>query len=135
MYSILEGGLCMAFLKNKWIILGINLLLSFIIFLLFSPQYTFMNYINYSFYIAAIYFFLFIFLFIVNGRFFDGLVFATRRFLQSRSKRKQRDLLQEMNEKKLPSQLISKASYRLIAFQGLTLMGIQLLLLTIYYIR
>lgn len=125
----------MVFLKNKWTLLGINLLLSFIIFFIFAPQYQFIYFINYSFYIAAIYFFLFIFLLIMNGRFFDGLVFGTRRFLQARSKGKQRDLLQEMNEKKLPSELVSHANYRLVAFQGLTLMGLQLLLLFIYYIR
>lgn len=135
MDSILEGGLSMIFFKNKWLLLFINLLLSFIIFFIFAPQYTLIYFINYSFYIAAIYFLLFIFLFIMNGRFFDGLIFGARRFMQSRSKGKQRDLLQEMKEKKLPSEFVSKAYYRLIAFQGLTLMGMQLLLLTIYYIR
>lgn len=125
----------MIFIQNKWLLLFINLLLSLLLFLLFASEYQLIDFINFSFYIAAFYFLLFIFLSIMNGRFFDGLVFATRRITRTRSTKKDRDLLQEVENKKLPSDYVNNIFYRLIAFQGITLMGLQLVLLAIYYLR
>ena len=120
----------MSVLKNKWFLLLLNITLSFVLFLVFAPQYYFIHFINSSFYVTGVYLLLFIFLFVTNGRFFDGLVFGVRRFRRSRTK--QKDYL---NEKKLPSEMINQSFYYFILFQGSALLIIQIILLTIYYMR
>lgn len=122
-------------LKKNCFLLLLNLLIISLLFLLFAPQYQFIYFINSAFYITACYVFILIFLFITNGRFFDGLVFSARRFNRSVSKRKQRDYLNESTQKRLPSEMVNHNFYKLIAFQGITLSIIQITLLFAYYIR
>lgn len=124
----------MSFLKNKWFLLLLNIILSFLLFLVFAPQYHFIHFINSSFYLTGVYLLLCIFLFITNGRFFDGLIFGVRRFHRSKSGSKQRDYLNEMKDKRLPSEMINQSFYYFILFQGSSLLIMQIILLTIYYV-
>lgn len=125
----------MSFLKNKWFLLLLNIILSFILFLVFAPQYRFIHFINCSFYVTGVYLLLFIFLFVTNGRFFDGLVFGVRRFLRSKSGSEKKDYLNESKDKRLPSEMINQSFYFFILFQGFALLIMQIILLTIYYMR
>ena len=125
----------MSFLKNKWFLLLLNIILSFVLFLVFAPQYRFIHFINSSFYVTGVYLLLFIFLFITNGRFFDGLVFGVRRFRRSKSKSEPKDFLNESRAKRLPSEMINQSFYFFILFQGSAMLVMQIILLTIYYMR
>lgn len=118
--------------KNKWIFLLINILVSMIIFLFTAPAYNLKYFINSLFYVALVYLILLLFLFIIKGRFFDGITWSFRRFRSVMSTN--RDLLAELGDYPMPSDRINISFYRSITFQTLSLLIILILLLVVYYI-
>ncbi len=101
------------------------------LFFQFSSAYNLVNFINILFYVSGVYLLLFLILFIANGRFFDGVTFGFRRFRRTVSKEK--NYLNEVEDKPLPSEMINKSFYRFIVFQSVALLMIQTVLLIIYY--
>lgn len=117
-------------IKNKWVLLLINLLLSFMFFLLSAPEYNLHHYINALFYISSFYLIVWLISFIVRGRFFDGIIYGFRRF---GGRIVNKDLLDEWADKPNPSESISTSFLTVILFQGLSLTLVTVGLLVIFY--
>lgn len=118
--------------KNKWIILLVNILISLILFLISATAYNLKYFIDSLFYVSFIYFILLLFLFIIKGRFLDGITWGFRRFRSIMSKN--RDYLAELEKTPMLSDRIGSSFYQFIAFQTLALLVILILLLGVYYI-
>lgn len=118
--------------KNKLLFLLTNIVISFILFFITSPSYNLRYFIDSLFYISLIYFILLLFLFIMKGRFFDGITWGFRRFRSIMSKN--RDYLTELGDTPMPSDRISISFYRFIVFQTFTILLILVLLLSVYYL-
>lgn len=121
----------MSNMKNKWIFLLVNIVISIVLFFISSPVYTLIYFINSLFYIALLYIILFLFLFIIKGRFFDGISWSFRRFGLIMSKK--RDYLAELEDTPELSSRISNSFYRFIAFQTFFLIVLLIVLLGVYY--
>ncbi|MFZ3580047.1 DUF3899 domain-containing protein [Virgibacillus sp. DJP39] len=117
--------------KNKWIFFLVNLFVSVLIFI-FSESHDLKHFINSIFYVTLAYFILMLFLFIIKGRFFDGISWSFRKFRSVMSK--ERDYLTEIGDVTMPSDRISIPFYRFIAFQTAALLLSLVLLLIVYYI-
>ncbi|MCM3588187.1 DUF3899 domain-containing protein [Mesobacillus maritimus] len=117
---------------NKWLFLLLNLLLSFVFFLILADEYTFVHYINTLFYFAFLYLLYFLLQYTKKGGFFDGVTFGFRRFHHTFIKRD--DYLEEWKEKPLPSQKVGSKRYEVVRFQSLGLIGLLCILLFVYYL-
>ncbi|WP_404456121.1 DUF3899 domain-containing protein [Virgibacillus necropolis] len=122
----------MIYLKNKWIFFLINIFVTILLFMTSSPTYNLTHFINSLFYVLLVYLILLLFLFIIKGRFFDGITWSFRRFRSIMSKN--RDYLEELGDNPMLSERISITFYRFIAFQTFALLVFLMLLLVIYYI-
>lgn len=118
--------------KNKFLVLLINILISIILFFISAPAYNLRYFIDSIFYVTLTYFILLLFLFIIKGRFFDGITWSFRRFRSIMSKN--RDYLVELGDTPMPSDRINIAFYRFIVFQTFSLLLILCLLLGVYYL-
>lgn len=118
--------------KNKLLFLLINIVISLILFFITSPSYDLRYFIDSLFYLSLIYFILLLFLFIMKGRFFDGITWGFRRFRSIMSKN--RDYLTELGDTPMPSDRISISFYQFIVFQTFTLLLILILLFGVYYL-
>ncbi|WP_102028041.1 DUF3899 domain-containing protein [Salirhabdus sp. Marseille-P4669] len=119
-------------LKNKWIFLTLNLLLTLLLFFFFAPQYSLKGIINTLFYIDFLYLMLFLIMYVMKGRFFDGVTFGFRRFRAVMSKNP--DYLDDWQERAMPSEIINETFYAFIKFQAVSLLFIMVFLLGIYYL-
>ncbi|HLR08498.1 MAG TPA: DUF3899 domain-containing protein [Bacillota bacterium] len=120
------------FFRNKWLVFVANMFIILVSFLLFSPTYTWVNYINTCFYIAFIYMMIWLVLVVIRGGFFNGIAFGFRRFRIIASKNP--DFLEEMEEKPDLSERINKRFYQQIRFHAWILLAWLLLLLLVYYV-
>lgn len=121
----------MKLLQNKLFLFIINILLIQIIYTLRADN-SLSNYIDSYFLLSSIYLLLALLLFIVKERFFDGITFGFKRFYHLLSKNK--DYLDEWQEKPLPSERVNKSFLQAISFQGILLFLIMAVLLIFYYI-
>lgn len=122
----------MSKLKNNWILLGLHLGFVSLLFLFSAQPMELIHFINLLFYVNAFYLILLLTLFIINGRFLDGLAFGLRRARYMLSKKK--DYLSEDEKKPLPSEKVNKSFYRFVRFQAIGLLIPLLLLMLVYYI-
>lgn len=122
----------MSKLKNNWILLGLHLGFVSLLFLFSVQPMELIHFINLLFYVNAFYLILLLTLFIINGRFLDGLAFGLRRARYMLSKKK--DYLSEDEKKPLPSEKVNKSFYRFVRFQAIGLLIPLLLLMLVYYI-
>ncbi|MRG87073.1 DUF3899 domain-containing protein [Salinibacillus xinjiangensis] len=121
----------MQWIKNKWLFLLVNIGLSFVLFFTFAPNYNLTSFINTMFYLSFPYILIALLLYVIQGRFFDGVTFGFRRF---RAKMSKHDLLDEWKDKPLPSEQVNKSVYHSFWFQGIGLLITVLVLLIIYYL-
>ncbi|WP_417168751.1 DUF3899 domain-containing protein [Terrihalobacillus insolitus] len=85
------------------------------------------------FYFASFYFITSLMLFVIKGRFFDGVTFGFRRFRRNVSKNK--DYLDQLEEKPLPSEKINANFITTFFFQGASLFVCMFALLIFYYVK
>ena len=71
-------------------------------------------------------------IYIISKGFFNGITYSFRRFISRLPKN--RDLLNEWEDKPLPSARVSTSFAGKLLFQGAILTGIMLVLLVIYYL-
>ncbi|WP_347861182.1 DUF3899 domain-containing protein [Salimicrobium sp. PL1-032A] len=119
-------------IKRPPVLLLLNLLLASIIFLINAPEYTLFYYINAVFYIVFFYLFVALLMWVIRGKFFDGITYSFRRFQSKVSK--QRDYLEEWKNKPLPSDTVNYSWLRMFFFHGSFMLIIMLVLLAIYYV-
>ncbi|RDW22362.1 DUF3899 domain-containing protein [Oceanobacillus arenosus] len=117
---------------KHYIYLVYNLIVTTLLFLIFSKQYNLTNFINALFYISLIYIVIGLFMYIKREGFFDGITFGFRRFWSVMSRNP--DYLEEWKEKPLPSERKHEKFYRFIKFQGIALLIILVILMVIYYL-
>ncbi len=123
----------MSIIKNKNLFyLVVSILISFILFLLFTTNYSFVNYLNILFYQFLIYLSFCLSLFIIKNRFFDGITYGLRRFrrLITRSD----DSFIPTNESTVPSEKVSQLFYQLVIFQTIALFITVVILHLIYFL-
>lgn len=119
-------------LTNKWIFLIINLLLSAVFYFLFSHVVSDLSgYINTLFYMTAFYLFTMLAMIVLKGRFLDGIVYGSRRFLNKISSAE--DYLDEWKQHKLPSETVKKSLISTFFWQGFFLGIFMVILLFVYY--
>lgn len=118
-------------MKNKWIVVLLNITIVSVLFLVLSPVYDLLHYINQLFYISFFYLFIGITMWVIRGGFFDGITYGFRRFTSKMSK--QSDYLDDWKERPLPSHTISKSFPNFLLFQGALLSFCVVALLIIYY--
>lgn len=63
----------LSLLRNKWVFLALNILLSFFLWQSLSPKQTLFHYINVLFYFSFIYIVIATILIVVRGRLLDGI--------------------------------------------------------------
>ncbi|SDM98925.1 DUF3899 domain-containing protein [Bacillus sp. OK048] len=119
-------------LKNKWAGFLLNLILTILIFFLFSSTYNLLNFINALFYLSFLYLMIVLLMYTIKGGFFDGVTFGFRRFNSIMFK--QNDYLEEWRDKPLPSEKFNASFYQRIKFQAISLLFLLTILLLIYYI-
>ncbi len=71
-------------------------------------------------------------MYVMKGRFFDGVTFGFRRFRAVMSKNP--DYLDDWQERAMPSEIINETFYAFIKFQAVSLLFIMVFLLGIYYL-
>lgn len=118
-------------LKNKWVLFVLNILFSLILFLILANEPNILQYINTLFYLCFFYILLFLIQYTMKSGFFDGITFGFRRFNHIVFKRN--DYLEEWRDKPLPSEKINHSSYRIIMFQGVSLILVLIMLIFMYY--
>lgn len=118
-------------IKKPTVIVLINFLIASLLFLINAPEYTLFYYINSVFYIVFFYLFVALFMWVIRGRFFDGVTYSFRRFYNKMSK--QRDYLDEWENKPLPSEIVNHTWLRMFFFHGVIMLLFMFFLLAIYY--
>lgn len=118
-------------IRNKWMVLFINVTIAGIVFWLKAPVYNLFHFINSVFYVGSFYFFIGLVLLVIRGKFFDGITYSFRRFIHKSSKNP--DYLDDWEDKPLPSEKIHAEFMKFFLFQGAVLMAIMVFLLLAYY--
>lgn len=118
------------FLKY-WITLCIHLILGTIILFYNTNEITLLHIIDALFYVTAIIMIIFLYLFILKGKFFDGVMYGMREFL----KKTKKDNDHTMDDRPLPSETVNDHTYRLFKYQFLTFLVLLVILLVIYFLR
>ncbi|GGM24952.1 hypothetical protein GCM10011351_08270 [Paraliobacillus quinghaiensis] len=67
----------------------------------------------------------------MRERFFDGITYGFRRFINKSTK--QKDYSDDWEDRPLPSEQVNKTFLRAITFQGVVLLLIMIALLVFYY--
>lgn len=118
--------------KNKWKFFILNLLITVLIFFIFSSNYNLLNFINSLFYLSFIYLITVLLMYTIKGGFFDGVTFGFRRFNSIMFKRN--DYLEEWRDKPLPSEKFNASLYQRLKFQAISLLVLLIILLIFYYL-
>ncbi|MFG6149460.1 DUF3899 domain-containing protein [Halobacillus sp. B23F22_1] len=121
----------MLFVRNKWGFVAINLLLISLIFSLLAPAYDLVTFIDLLFYLCFFYLFIGLLLWIIKGGFFDAITYSFRKVTNRVAKNK--DYLDDFEDKPLPSQMFKRKFVHFFLFQGAILLIALLLLLIVYY--
>ncbi|UOR13131.1 DUF3899 domain-containing protein [Halobacillus amylolyticus] len=121
----------MAIVRSKWTIVILNFFLCILLFVFWAPAQDLLNFINLLFYIAYVYLFIGLILWVVRGGFFDGITYSMRRFTNRMSKNK--DYLDEWEDRPLPSEMVHRSWSRFFMFQGVILCIGLAALLAVYY--
>src|SRR5699024_2453574 len=109
-----------------------NIIIIVLSFLLFSPKYTLIHFINITFYIFSIFLIVFLFLHIKTDVLFYFLSFLMNRFRSMMSKNV--DDIDSWKHKKKPSQMVNITFYSILGLQVLLQFILIILLLFIYYL-
>ena len=99
--------------------------------MLWAPTYDLFHYINVLFYITYFYLAIGLAMFVIKGKFFDGMTYSFRRVGNRVSKMK--DYLDEWEDKPLPSEYIEVSVLKMFLFQGSVLLVGMLALLYVFY--
>ncbi|QHE51455.1 DUF3899 domain-containing protein [Pontibacillus sp. HMF3514] len=121
----------MALFQNKWSFLSLNVALSLILFAFISPVYDLQRYINSLFYVSYFYLFFGLIMFVIKGKFLDGITYSFRRVGNRLSKNT--DYLDDWESKPMPSEVVSPSVMKMFFFQGTVLTIAMLLLLGYFY--
>ncbi|PBB06119.1 DUF3899 domain-containing protein [Salimicrobium humidisoli] len=117
--------------KKPFFVLLVNFVITALLFLFNSPEYTLKYYINSVFYVVFFYLFIALIMWVIRGRFFDGIAYSFRRFYNKTSK--QRAYLEEWKGKPLPSETVNRSWLRMFFFQGVIMLMVMFVLLFFYY--
>lgn len=118
--------------KNKWKFFIFNLLVSLLIFFIFSSTYNLLNFINSVFYLSFFYLITVLFMYTAKGGFFDGVTFGFRRFNTLMFKKN--DYFEDWRDKPLPSEKFNASLYQRLKFQTISLLVLLTILLFLYYV-
>ncbi|WP_173916948.1 DUF3899 domain-containing protein [Halobacillus sp. Marseille-Q1614] len=124
----------MKFVRNKWGFLAINFVVLLLYFLIFSPAYSLLHFIDLLFYLCFFYLFIGLILWIIKGGFFDAITYSFRRVSNRIGKNKDyMEDIDDFEEKPLPSQMFKRNVVRFFLFQGISLLAGMAVLLVVYY--
>ncbi|WP_437181940.1 DUF3899 domain-containing protein [Salirhabdus salicampi] len=118
-------------IKNKWLLLLVNIGTVIVIAWFTSPGFQLEHYINVLFYVTSFYLFIGFIMYVIYGKFFDAITLSFQRVGKTLSKSK--DYLEDIDDRPLPSEIINKNVLTLFLFQGVSLLFILLALLYLYY--
>ncbi|MBO1002517.1 DUF3899 domain-containing protein [Pseudogracilibacillus auburnensis] len=119
--------------KNKfyWLFLSINILITCFIFLIFYEERTLTNIINSLFFVTAFYMVIYLYLLITKGKFFDGITYGIRGFVEKIFHKN--DMIDSNSEKRLPSELVNIQTYHTFKWQFFSLLIVLVILQLIYF--
>jgi len=121
----------MTLIQNKWSLLSINFVLSLILFAFLSPVYDLKSYINSLFYVSYFYLFFGLIMFVLKGKFLDGITYSFRRVGNRISKNG--DYLDDWEKKPLPSEIVRPSVMKMFFFQGIVLTVGMMILIGYFY--
>ncbi|WP_162632564.1 DUF3899 domain-containing protein [Paraliobacillus zengyii] len=117
-------------MRNTFFQLLINLFVTFLIFLLFSPSLRLIYYIDIIFYFSLTYLLCWMIFFTIKGRFFDGVIYGFRKVGNGVLRKLAFD---DWEDKPMPSAKVGDSFLAFLLKQGLYLLIIMFILLIIYY--
>ena len=121
----------MTLIRNKWSLLSLNFALSFILFAFIAPVYDLKFYINSLFYVSYFYLFFGLIMFVLKGKFLDGITYSFRRVGNRISKKS--DFLDDWETRTLPSEIVRPSVMKMFFFQGIVLTFGMLILMGYLY--
>ena len=121
----------MTLIQNKWYLLSINFALSLLLFAFLAPVYDLKSYINSLFYVSYFYLFFGLIMFVLKGKFLDGITYSFRRVGNRISKNA--DYLDDWETKPLPSEIVRPSVMKMFFFQGIVLTVGMIILIGYFY--
>lgn len=112
--------------------LGANVGIILIIFVAANQEKGLTNFINALFYVTAFYTIIFLYLYIVKGTFFDGIVYSFRHFREVVFPNS--NAYEVSKVKALPSENINPHLFHIVKWQFVTMLGSLLVLQAIYFL-
>lgn len=117
--------------KNNRNFFLLNILITLLLFFIFSSNYNLLNFINSLFYLSFLYLVIVMFMYTSKGGFFDGVTFGFRRFKSIMFTRN--GYLEEYLDKPLPSENFNASIYQRLKFQTVSLLVLLIILIFLYY--
>ncbi|WP_345240230.1 hypothetical protein [Pontibacillus salipaludis] len=110
----------LSFLRNKWLLLALNVSISLFLWLFLSPLQNLFHYINILFYLSFVYILIATILIVVRGRLLDGIF------------RRNKEAIHSTDNASTPP-FTSAAFIRSFLFQGAMLGFVMAISLAVYY--
>ncbi|MDX6154371.1 DUF3899 domain-containing protein [Marinococcus sp. PL1-022] len=117
--------------KLNLFVFAANLIAAGLLLFIFSPAFGLLNMINYVFYVGLFYLIIFIAAFVMRGGFFDAITHSFRKVAHRLAP--SRPSNQGWEQRLAPSEVIQTSFFRVLFFQTVSLIVLDLLLLAVYY--
>ncbi|WP_342513614.1 hypothetical protein MKY34_02125 [Sporosarcina sp. FSL K6-1522] len=111
-------------MHKKWIIFVCNCVLIILLFFTLNEGVGLTKWINAMFYITILNMVLFLYLFIVKGKFFDGIMHSFQQILGQ----------QYASNRRLPSETVNIFTYEIIKFNFFALAGALFVIHIVYFV-
>ena len=117
--------------KLNLLVFAANLIAAGLLLFIFSPDFGLLNVINYVFYVGLFYLIIFIAAFVMRGGFFDAITHSFRKVAHRLAP--SRPSTQGWEQRLAPSEVVQTSFFRVLFFQTISLIVLDLLLLAVYY--
>lgn len=117
--------------KLNLFVFATNLIAAGLLLFIFSPDFGLLNVINYVFYVGLFYLIIFIAAFVMRGGFFDAITHSFRKVAHRLAP--SRPSTQGWEQRLAPSEVVQASFFRVLFFQTISLIVLDLLLLAVYY--
>ena len=117
--------------KLNLFVFAANLIAAGLLLFIFSPDFGLLNMINYVFYVGLFYLIIFIAAFVMRGGCFYAITHSFRKVAHRLAP--SRPSTQGWEQRLAPSEVVQASFFRVLFIQTISLIGLDLLLLAVYY--
>lgn len=111
-------------MHKKWLLFVCNCAFIILLFFILNEGFGLTKWMNAMFYITVFNMVLFLYLFIVKGKFFDGIIYSFQRVLAQ----------QHSSNRRTPSETVNISTYETVKFNFFILVGILLIIHVVYFV-